>query len=77
MGIYQPGFGSQEIYTIGAFRATNNPEWIPGYGTFLWNVGVLRDGSTLRPGSGYRFIVQDADGNTKVESSSFSIAQCQ
>ena len=77
VGIYQPGFSEEDVKTIGAFRGTNNPEWIPGYGTFIWNVGVLQDGAQLRPGSGYRFVVQDADGDTRKESNSFSIAQCQ
>ncbi len=76
LGIYQPGFGEPEIKTIGSFRATNNPEWVPGYGTYFWAVGVIRDGSVLIPGSGYRFVLQDADGDTKVESNSFKISQC-
>lgn len=77
VGIYQPDFNTQDIKTIGTFRGTNNPESIPGYGTFLWSVGVLRDGSVLLPGAGYRFVVQDADGETRQESRSFSIRQCQ
>ena len=77
LGIYQPGFGNETVKTIGAFPATNNPDRIPGFGTTIWNVGVLRDDEVLRPGSGYRFVIQDADGAVRTESNSFSIAQCQ
>lgn len=77
VGVYQPGFASPEIKTIGSFPTTNNPQRIPGFGTYFWVVGGVRDGSVLLPGTGYRLVVRDADGQTKVESHSFSLSNCQ